>query len=335
MSRQKILELLRSRPEDYFSGEEAAERLGMSRAAVWKAVDALRKEGYTVEARTGLGYRLLFAPDALTEKEIRGFLGETKLVGRELMCLDSVDSTNTFLKKQALSGAAEGTVVTADCQTGGRGRMDRPFQNPGGKLVALSVLLRPQGVPMTRLGCVTAQTAVALCGAVEEVCGIRPGIKWTNDLVIGRKKLCGILTEMALEGESGNLQYLVIGMGINVHQTEADFGPELREIAVSLDMALGKAVSRPALAAAEIRALDRLYGDILRGDTDWYLDTYRRDCVTLGKPVQLISSDGARETARALDIDDEFGLVVELEDGTRKTVRTGEVSVRGMYGYVD
>jgi len=335
MSRQKILELLRSRPGDYFSGEEAAERLGMSRAAVWKAVDALRKEGYTVEARTGLGYRLLFAPDALTEKEIRGFLGETELVGRELVCLDSVDSTNTYLKKQALSGAVEGTVVTADCQTGGRGRMDRPFQNPEGKLVALSVLLRPRGVPLARLGCVTAQTAVALCGAVEEVCGIRPGIKWTNDLVIGRKKLCGILTEMALEGESGNLQYLVIGMGINVHQTAEDFGPELREIAVSLDMALGKSVSRPALAAAEVRALDRLYRDILRGDTDRYLDAYRRDCVTLGKPVQLLSSDGGRETARALDIDDEFGLMVELEDGTRKTIRTGEVSVRGMYGYVD
>lgn len=335
MSRQKVLELLKSRPGDYLSGEETAERLGLSRAAVWKAVDALRKEGYTVEARTGLGYRLLASPDALTEKEIRGFLGETALVGKNLVCLESVDSTNTYLKKQALAGAPEGTVVTADCQTGGRGRMDRPFRNPKGKLVALSVLLRPRQTPLERLSCVTAQTAVALCGAVEEVCGVRPGIKWTNDLVLGRKKLCGILTEMALEGESASLQYLVIGMGINVHQTAEDFGPELEETAVSLDMALGGAVSRPALAAAEIRALDRLYADILQGDTGWYLDAYRRDCVTLGKTVQLISSDGGRETARALDIDDEFGLLVELEDGTRRVVRTGEVSVRGMYGYVD
>ena len=335
MSRQKVLELLRSRPGDYLSGEEAAERLGLSRAAVWKAVDALRKEGYTVEARTGLGYRLLFAPDALTEQEIRGFLGETELVGKRLICLSSVDSTNTYLKKEALAGAPEGTAVTADFQTGGRGRMDRPFQNPAGKLVALSVLLRPRQIPPARLSCITAQTAVALCDAVEEVCGLRPGIKWTNDLVIGRKKLCGILTEMALEGETGNLQYLVIGMGINVHQRLEDFGPELSEIAVSLDMAMGGPVSRPALAAAELRALDRLYGDILRGDTGRYLDAYRRDCVTLSKPVQLISFDGGRETARALDIDDDFGLLVELENGTRKTVRTGEVSVRGMYGYVD
>ncbi len=334
MSRQKVLELLKSRPADYLSGEEIAERLGLSRAAVWKAVDALRKEGYTIEARTSLGYRLTASPDALTEKEIRGFLGETALVGRELICLESVDSTNTYLKKRALSGMPDGTVVTADFQTGGRGRMDRAFQNPSGKLVALSVLLRPE-VPLDRLTCVTAQTAVALCGAVEEVCGIRPQIKWTNDLVIGRKKLCGILTEMALEGESGRLQYLVIGAGVNVHQMPEDFGPELGEIAVSLDMVLDRPVSRPALAAAEIRALDRLYADICRGDTRRYLDDYRRDCVTLGRVVQLISADGRRETARALDIDDEFGLVVRLEDGSKRTVRTGEVSVRGMYGYVD
>ena len=123
MSRQKVLELLKSRPKDYLSGEEIAERLGLSRAAVWKAVDALRKEGYTIEARTSLGYRLTASPDALTEKEIRGFLGETMLVGKELICLESVDSTNTYLKKQALSGVPDGTVVTADCQTGGRGRM--------------------------------------------------------------------------------------------------------------------------------------------------------------------------------------------------------------------
>ncbi|MDN0033419.1 biotin--[acetyl-CoA-carboxylase] ligase [Oscillibacter valericigenes] len=334
MSRQTVLELLKSRGEDFLSGEEIAQRLGLSRAAVWKAVDALRKEGYVIEARTSQGYRLTGSPDVLTEKEIRSFLGPTALVGKNLVCLESVDSTNTYLKKQALTGIPDGTAVTADCQTGGRGRMDRVFQNPKGKLVALSVLLRPE-VPLERLTCVTAQTAVALCGAVEEVCGVRPQIKWTNDLVIDRKKLCGILTEMALEGETGRLQYLVMGIGVNVHQTPEDFGPELAEIATSLDMVLGRHISRPALAAAEIRALDRLYADICRGDTQRYVDAYRRDCVTLGKTVQLLSADGRRETAQALDIDDEFGLIVRLADGPVRTVRTGEVSVRGMYGYVD
>lgn len=334
MSRQKILELLKSCSEDYLSGEEIAEQLGLSRAAVWKAVDALRKEGYTVEARTGLGYRLTDAPDALTEKEIRCYLGNTAFLGENIVCLDSVDSTNTYLKKQSLTGIPEGTVVTADCQTGGRGRMNRVFQNPAGKMVALSVLLRPD-VPLERLTCVTAQTAVALCDAIEEVCGLRPQIKWTNDLVLRRKKLCGILTEMALEGETGSLQYLVIGMGVNVHQTSEDFAGELAGIATSLDMELGRSVSRAELAAAEIRAMDRLYGDICRGDTRRYLEAYRRDCVTIGKTVQLVSADGTRMVAEALDVDEDFGLVVRMDDGTKRTVRTGEVSVRGMYGYVD
>lgn len=334
MSRQKVLKLLKSRPADHISGEEIAQKLGLSRAAVWKAVDALRREGYTVEARTGLGYRLTGVADALSEAEIRGFLGETEIVGRELTCLDTVDSTNTYLKRRAMAGAAEGLVVTADCQTGGRGRMERVFQNPAGKMVALSVLLRPT-VPLERLTSITAQVAVALCDAIEEVCGLRPQIKWTNDLVLNRKKLCGILTEMALEGETGQLQYLVTGMGINVHQTKADFSGEVAQMATSLDMELGIQVSRPRLAAAELRALDRLYGDIRRNDVGRYLEAYRRDCVTLGKPVQLISADGTRETAQALDIDDDFGLRVRLADGSGRTVRTGEVSVRGMYGYVD
>lgn len=334
MSRQKVLELLRSRADHYLSGEEIAEQLGLSRAAVWKAVDGLRKEHYTVEARTGLGYRLIAAPDALSEKEIRSFLGETALVGRKILCLEEVDSTNTYLKQQALKGMADGTVVTAECQTGGRGRTDRQFQTPRGKLVPLSVLLRPT-VPIERFTSVTALVAVALCDAVEEACGLRPQIKWTNDLVLHGKKLCGILTEMALEGEMGQIQYLVMGAGINVHQTRDDFAGELAAVATSLDLETGRSISRPALAAAEIRALDRLYADICENKTKRYLDIYRRDCVTIGKTVQLLSMDGTREVAQALDVDENYSLLVRLADGTERIVRTGEVSVRGMYGYVD
>lgn len=330
MSRQKVLELLRSCPEEHLSGEEIAQRLGLSRAAVWKAVDALRRDGYTVEAKPGLGYCLTAAPDALTEAEIRGFLGETAVVGRELVCLDSVDSTNTYLKKWALSGAADGTVVTADCQSGGRGRMERVFQNPKGKLVALSALMRPP-VPLERLTSITAQTAVALCGAVEEVCGVRPQIKWTNDLVIEKRKLCGILTEMALEGETGAIQYVVVGIGINVHQTAEDFTPEVAAMATSLSEQLGYPVSRPALAAALIRRLDQLRGALARPHDD-YLQRYRRDCLTLGQPVQLLWKEEKR-LATAVDMDEQFGLVVEYPDGSRETIRSGEVSVRGLYGY--
>ena len=333
MSRQTVLALLRQREGEYLSGEELSRQLGLSRTAVWKAVDALRKEGYTIEARTGLGYRLAAAPDALTEAEIRNHLGPVDTVGRTLLCFDEIDSTNNYAKKLGMAGGQDGTVVTANCQTAGRGRMDRSFQSPRNKGIYLTALLRPD-IPMDRLLCVTALAGVAVCDAVERVCGVRPGLKWPNDPVLNGKKLCGILTEMSLEAETGRLQSLVVGIGLNVGQTAEDFTPEVAAMATSLAQALGRPVSRPALAAAEIEALDRLYTALRSGDLTAYLAAYRRDCVNLGKTVQLISPLG-RETVEAVGIDEQFGLVVRTADGTEKTVRSGEVSVRGMYGYVE
>lgn len=333
MSRERVLTCLRE-CGDYVSGEALSRRLGLSRAAVWKAVDALRKEGYVIEARTGLGYRLADTPDALTEPEIRSRLGHTVTVGRNLLCQAEVDSTNTWAKRLALEGAEDGTVVVADCQTGGRGRLGRSFQSPAGKGVYLTALLRPSLAPEILLP-VTALCAVAVCDAVEEVCSLRPGIKWTNDLVLGGRKLCGILTELSLEAETGQVQYLVLGIGVNVLHRPEDFSEDVAQVATSLAMELGHPVSRPALAAAEIRALDRLYGDLESGDLAPWLEASRRDCVTLGHTVQILSPDGRRETVEALDVDEQFGLVVRRQDGTKDIIRSGEVSVRGMYGYVE
>lgn len=333
MSRETVLALLRAGEGTYLSGEELSRRLGLSRTAVWKAVDALRREGYVIEARAGLGYRLAETPDALTEPEIRSFLGETAAVGRELRCFDEIDSTNNYAKQIALSGAADGTVIVADCQTAGRGRMDRSFQSPKGKGIYLTALLRPS-LPPERLLPVTAMAGVAVCAAVERVCGVRPGLKWPNDPVLGGKKLCGILTELSVEAETGRVQYLVLGIGVNVLQTAEDFTPEVAEMAASLAMALGRPVSRPALAAALIEELDRLYAALKAGDLGDYLAIYRRDCVNLGKTVQLLSP-GGRETVTAVGIDRDFGLVVRGDDGRERAVRSGEVSVRGLYGYVE
>lgn len=291
MSRKTVLALLRAQGEEFLSGEEISGRLGLSRTAVWKAVDALRREGYEIEARAGLGYRLTGTPDALTEPEIRSFLEETAVVGRELQCFDEIDSTNNYAKRIALSGAPDGTVIVADCQTAGRGRMDRSFQSPKGKGIYLTALLRPE-LPPERLLPVTALAGVAVCAAVERVCGVRPGLKWPNDPVLGSRKLCGILTELSVEAETGRVQYLVLGIGVNVLQTAEDFTPEVAEMATSLAMALGRPVSRPALAAALIEELDRLYTALRAGDLSEYLAAYRRDCVNLGKAVQLISPAG-------------------------------------------
>lgn len=331
MSREKVLQLLRAQ-EGYLSGEALSKELSLSRAAVWKAVESLRKDGYDIEARTGLGYRLASVPDALTEREIRLYYGEGSVLGREIHCFDTIDSTNTYAKKLAMQGAPDGTVVVANSQTAGRGRMGRRFQSPKDKGIYLTVLLRPD-LPPQRLMPVTAMAGIAVCDAVEKVCGVRPGLKWPNDPVIGNRKLCGVLTEMSLEGETGRVQYLVLGVGINVAQVDADFTPDVAQIATSLNSHLGCSICRAELTAALIRELERLYLTLLTGDLREYLAAYRRDCVNLGKTVQLLGED--REVVTAVDIDEEFGLVVRSGSGEEKTVRSGEVSVRGMYGYVE
>lgn len=260
------------------------------------------------------------------EQEIRKLL-RTTLVGRELICLEEVDSTNTYAKRLALSGAPDGTVVIADCQTAGRGRRERLFQSPKGKGLYLTALLRPC-LPAEQLIPATAMAGVAVCDAVERTCGVRPGLKWPNDPVLGGRKLSGILTEL-----TGTLE-LIVGIGINVSQTEEDFSPDVAGMATSLERELGRSVSRPALAAALIGELDLLYEALRSGATESYRDAYRRDCVNLGKPVQILSEEG-RETVTALGIDETFGLVVRDGQGRTRTVRSGEVSVRGLYGYVE
>lgn len=332
MKKEKILDLLRGAPEGAVSGEHISAELGITRAAVWKAVDALRRDGYKIEAQAGSGYRLVSSPDVLTAHEVSSLLGKTRIVGQKIDCLASVDSTNTYLKRAAHDGAPDGMAVIAAQQTAGRGRRGRTFQSKDGGLY-LSVLLRPKCPPESLLP-LTGLAAVAVCDAVESVCGARPQIKWTNDLLLDGKKLCGILTELSMEGESGALEYAVLGIGINVSQTRDDFEDEVRDIATSLSLHLGQSVSRAALAAAVLREVDALYTALCAGDTARYLAAYRRGCVTIGREVRLLWRD-ERESVFAEDIDESFGLIVRRPDGTRETIRSGEVSVRGLYGYAE
>jgi BirA family biotin operon repressor/biotin-[acetyl-CoA-carboxylase] ligase len=324
-----VYELLMSRPDTYLSGEEISEKLGVSRAAVWKAVERLRRDGAAVEARPGCGYRLQGASDALTAREIGRYLRAPR---ENLVCLGEVDSTNSYCKRIATEGAPDGTVVVADCQIAGRGRLGRSFQSPAGQGIYLSVLWRP-ALPPEKLLPLTALGAVAVCRAVEKVTGIRPGIKWTNDVVYGGRKLCGILTEMAMEGESGLVSYVVMGIGVNVHQTAADFDGEVAQVASSLDTAMQNRVSRPKLAAALMEELDTLHEVALPRPT-LFLEEYRKSCVTLGKTVTLMHL-GKKETVYARDVDPQYGLIVDYADGREETVRSGEVSVRGENGYTD
>lgn len=244
--------------------------------------------------------------------------------------LEVIDSTNTECKRRAAAGEPEGLVVLAREQTGGRGRAGREFQSPKGCGLYLSLLLRPGKDPMAVMD-FTAWTAVAVCDGIEDACGVRPRIKWTNDLVLNGKKLCGILTELGF-APGGVLDYLVVGIGVNVNHRADDFQGEVRSIATSLAMELGRPVDVDDLAAHIVRAMDRMYAGF-PSNKQVYLEQYRADCMTPGNRVQLITPV-SREEAYAVAVDDEFRLVVELPDGTRKALSTGEVSVRGMYGYV-
>ena len=335
MSRQDVLALLREQEGAFVSGEEISHRLGLSRAAIWKAVGCAAEGGATLWRPAPAGAdRLLDAPDVLTEPGDPPLSGGDGPGGPDLGVPGRGGLHQSPGQTAGSGGAADGTVVVADRQTAGRGRLGRSFQSPGGQGIYLTALLRPD-LPPERLSPVTAMAGVAVCRAVERLCGVSPGLKWPNDPVLDGKKLCGILTELSLEGETARVQELVLGIGINVSQRPEDFTPEVREIATSLVQALGHAVSRPALAAEIIREVDRLCAALAAGETGPYLAEYRRRCVNLGRTVRLLRPDGGGETAEALDIDEEFGLVVRRPDGAVKTVRSGEVSVRGLYGYTE
>lgn len=241
-----------------------------------------------------------------------------------------IDSTNNRLKLLAAQGAPQGTALVAGHQTGGRGRKGRSFFSPEGVGIYLSILLRPrcEAVQLMHLTCATA---VAMCDALQGVTGLRPGIKWTNDIVFGSRKLSGILTELGFTPQ-GELDYAVIGIGVNCCQQETDFPPEIRDMAGSLAMMTGKEIDRAQVAAAMLDSLFQMNETLLTGKEAMFT-RYRKDCITLGHPVSLVRGEEVRH-ALAETVDEAGALVVRYPDGHREAVNSGEVSVRGMYGYL-
>ncbi|MBQ3135640.1 MAG: biotin--[Oscillospiraceae bacterium] len=252
------------------------------------------------------------------------------IIGREILRLDCIDSTNSYLMRLAAEGAPEGLVVIADRQTAGRGRRGRSFQSTGGLGLYLSVLVRPD-LPAIDVPELTAWTAVAVCDGIEAACGKRPKVKWINDLIAENRKLGGILTELALNPD-GTLSHVVVGIGINVSHKREDFDPELQDMATSLSRWLGQAFDRDTLAHHVITALDEMYRHFPH-DRQGFLSRYRADCVTLGQPVRVLAGNAATP-AVAEAIDDHFRLLVRYGDGSTAALNSGEVSVRGLWDYV-
>lgn len=242
----------------------------------------------------------------------------------------TIDSTNTQAKAMGLADAPHGTVVLAGHQTAGRGRLGRSFHSPNSQGIYLSMLLRPD-CHATELLHLTCAVGTAVCDAIESVTGLRPGIKWTNDLVFGKRKVGGILTELSLDSE-GNVNFAIVGIGINCTQKSGDFPEDIRDIATSLAQITENDVNTPQVAAAILSSL-LATSDTLLSHQEEILAQYRRDCVTLGKEISIVTPTSVRHGI-AIDIDRDGGLVVDFPDGHRETVNSGEVSIRGMYGYL-
>jgi BirA family biotin operon repressor/biotin-[acetyl-CoA-carboxylase] ligase len=270
------------------------------------------------------------ATNPLSLHRIQGVLGNHPWSDR--ICLfDEVGSTNTLAKEMAAQGAPCGTVLISDRQNAGRGRLGRSFLSPGDVGIYFSVIIRPDCRPQELMH-LTCAVAVAMCDAVEAGCGFRPGIKWTNDLVVDKKKLGGILTELSLNPRTGLVDYAVLGIGINCRQRLSDFDPSIQNMACSAAMVTGADVDRNRLAAEMIRACEIMSRTLLSGRSAM-MDRYRTDCITLGHPVSVVRGDDVFH-AVALDLDEEGGLIIRRENGEVQTVTSGEVSVRGLYGYI-
>ena len=321
-TKEKLLALLEDSKGTFFSGEEIARTLQVSRAAVWKAVNALREDGYTVDAATNKGYRLSPDSDILSPQGIRRFL-KPEYRDLDLTVLPTAPSTNALVREKANQGRPEGCVIIACEQTDGRGRYGRQFFSPVDSGVYLSLLLRPTAYSPQQATCLTAAAAAAMCQAIEAVTGQQPGIKWVNDIFLHGKKVCGILTEAAVGLETGTLNYMVLGAGVNLYPPAEGFPEEIQPIAGSV------------LERSCPEAKNRLVGEFLNRFWDFYahpecrtyLEDYRARSLAIGRNVTVLSA-GKAVSAYAYGIDDDFRLLVRYENGDTEALSYGEIRIQ-------
>lgn len=323
--KSKILALLREK-QGYISGQELCEQFGVTRAAVWKAINQLKKEGYEIEAVQNRGYKLV-AADVFGQHDLESRI-RTHWAGQNLIFQDEVSSTNTLAKVAAEEGAPHGTLYVADKQTAGRGRRGRAWTSPAGTNIYFTILLRPQ-FPPECASMLTLVMAHSVAKAIRKASGLSVGIKWPNDIVVNGRKVCGILTEMSAEQDY--IQYVVIGVGINVGPQE--FSGELRDKATSLQAEKGAPVSRSELMQYVMEFFEEDYDQFAAyGDLTALLDSYNVLLLNKDASVRVLDPKGENEgIARGINVRGE--LIVELPDGSVTNVYAGEVSVRGLYSY--
>lgn len=327
--KDSILKLFKESNDTFISGEKISKELGVSRAAIWKYINQLKAEGYCFESSSKKGYLLVSSPDILTAEEITDKL-QTTFIGRNLKHFDTIDSTNIKAKELAGLGEKDGTVIISEEQTSGRGRLGRHWISPKYKGIWMSIILKPEINPMYASRVTLIAAAAVYRAALQS--GIKTLIKWPNDIVINNKKVCGILTEMS--AELNKIHYLVIGLGINVNTEETDFPDELKTTATSLRISKGIVIDRKTLVADILNNFELLYNEFIKEHSiRTSIQICRENSVLLGKEVRIIN--GSMEIkAKALDINDEGELIIEHKDGKIEVIFSGEVSMRGLYGYI-
>lgn len=326
--KEKILEILKESGNDFVSGEKISEKLGVSRAAIWKYIKLIKEDGYEIEAISRKGYRITSSPDLLTFEEIKNLLS-TEYIGKNIIYYDSINSTNSKAKELAEAGKEHGTVIIGEEQTLGRGRLGRNWVSPKYKGIWMSIILRPN-IITENISLITLIGAAAVQKAIMKM-GVKTSIKWPNDIVLNGKKTCGILTEMS--GEIDHVNYLVMGIGINVNLNEEDIPEELKDVATSLALESGKYIERKLLIANVLNIFEELYADFVQnGNIKETIKICRENSMLIGSEIQLINR-GEVTTAKAIDISDSGELVIENAKGTVEYIVSGEVSVRGIYGY--
>lgn len=323
----EILKMLRE-TDNYVSGQQICGKLGVSRTAVWKVIRQLQEEGYQIEAVRNRGYRILDVPDVMTREELESLM-ETRWAGSRIYYYPETDSTNIRIRQLADEGAPHGTLAVADMQTAGRGRRGRTWESPAGSSIYMSILLRPDLMPSAAPS-LTLAMACSVAEGIMDCEDVNVQIKWPNDVIINGRKLVGILTEMSTQVDY--IEHVTIGVGINVNMTE--FPDSIRETATSLQIETGHKVKRAKLIAAVMKRFEADYEIFMKtGDLTGLIEKYSGMLVNRDRDVRVL---GAKETytAHALGIDRSGELIVRREDGTEEKISSGEVSVRGVYGYV-
>jgi len=320
MSHDQLLDLLRRHPNQYVSGAMMSQELNVSRTAVWKQIRKLEVAGYEIEASTKLGYRLVYSPDAISSEELTEARSSEKF-GQSVHYYEQVKSTQDAARELAEAGAPEGTLVLAEEQTGGRGRMGRGWVSPQGKGIWMSMVMRPH-VPIHCAPQLTLLTAVALCRSLRRLTGLPIGIKWPNDLLIHGKKISGILLESAAEDE--RLKYIVAGVGISVNLSERDYPEELLAKATSLRIEAGEAFSRSAIVKDFLAEWETLYDLFLQEGFSAIAALWESLSVSIGQKVRLITPQGELEGV-PVGLEESGAIRVERSDGSIVTIFSAEM----------